>query len=242
MSRLLSSLGIGGASVDTRLPETAFTPGETIEATVEIEGGRSEQSIDAIYFALLTRDDAGDHVIGEFQVIEPFTMPAAESRTVTNEVTIPRWTPVTRAGHRVWLKTGLDVAWAVDPNDEDDIEVVPGPYLEALFGAVDELEFDPRGSSLREPVWLEDRPFAQAFRFEPRSGAYRDDVDALTIVCVPRETELRTVIEIDEREPMEAQEAVAYDSQEVFHTFDTTDPTMVRRQLESTIDQHTHTD
>lgn len=241
MSRLLSRLGIGAATVDTRLPETAFTPGETVEATVEIEGGRSEQTIDAIYFALLSRDD-GTRVIGEFQVTEPFTLGPNESRTVETELTVPPWTPITRGDRRVWLKTDLDVAWSVDPDDEDGIEVVPGPYLEAVLAAVDELGFEFRDSTLREPAWLEDRPFAQAIRFEPRKAAYRDDLDGLTIVSVPRETELRTVIEIDEQEEAEGTADVRYDSQEVFHTFDTTDPAMVRRQLESTIDQHTHTD
>lgn len=242
MSQLLSRLGIGAATVDTLLPRTELVPGETVEMTVEIDGGDAAQEIDAIYFALLTRDAGEDHVIDQFQLTEPFTLPAGETRTVNQSITIPRWTPITRDGRRVWLKTGLDVSWAVDPDDEDNIEVVPDSYVEALIGAIDELGFDYRDSSLREPDWLEDRPFAQAFSFVPGAEAYRDDLDELTVVCVPRDAELRTVIEIDEREPAEETGSVAFDVQEVFHTFDTSDATMVRRQLESTIDQYTHTD
>lgn len=242
MGQLLSRLGIGAATVDTLLPGTELTPGETVEATVEIDGGEAAQEIDAIYFALLTRDAGEDRLIDQFRLTDPFTLPAGERRTISQPVTIPPWTPITRGGRRVWLKTGLDVSWAVDPDDEDDIEVVPGPYVEALLGAIDQLGFDDRGSTLREPDWLGDRPFAQAFRFEPGARAYREDLDELTVVCVPRDSELKTVIEIDEQEPAEETGSVAFDSQEVFHTFDTTDATMVRRQLESTIDQYTHTD
>lgn len=241
MSRLLSSLGIGAATVDTILPKTTFSPGETVEATVEVEGGRSAQEIDALYFALLTRFDGEDRVIDRFKVAEPFTIPAGETRSVTTELTVPPWTPLTRDDCRVWLKTGLDVSWAVDPDDEDDIEVTPGPILEAVFAAVEALGFVGRGSALREPVWLDDRPFAQSFEFLPGPDAFRSDVDALTIVAVPRGEDLRTVVEIDEREPAEEETEVDFDQQEVFHTFETTDEDMVGRQLRSTIDRHTHT-
>lgn len=242
MNRLLSSIGIGAATVDTLLPEREFSPGETVEATVELRGGSSEQEIDALYFALLTRVDDDERVIDRFKITEPISLPPGETRTVTTEVTIPRWTPLTRADDRVWLKTGLDVSWAVDPNDEDDIEVTPGPIMDALFRAVDELGFDVRGSELREPDWLDNRPFAQAFEFGPGADVYRADIEQLTLVCLPREADLRTVVEIDEREPSELETAVDFDRQEVFHTFGTSNENMVRRQLKSTIDSHTHTE
>lgn len=241
MNRLLSRIGIGAATVDTLLPTTEFSPGETVEATVEMEGGRSEQQIDALYFALLTQAANEDRVIDQFKITEPVSLPAGGTQTITTEVTIPPWTPVTRDDCRVWLKTGLDVSWAVDPGDEDAIDVVPGPYVEALFAAVDELGFDYRGSEIRKPAWLDDRPFVQAFRFTPQTEEFRSDIDELMIVCNPREEELKTVIEIDEREPAEESTDVAFDQQEIIHIFETTNEDMVRRQLESTIDQHTHT-
>lgn len=242
MNRLLSSIGVGAATVDTLLPERDFIPGETVEATIELEGGRSDQEIDALYFALLTQVGNTDHVIDQFEITDSVSLPAGETLTMTSEVTIPRWTPLTRADHRVWLKTGLDVSWAVDPNDEDDIEVAPSPIMDALFQAVDDLGFEAHGSELREPDWLDDRPFAQAFEFGPGPDAYRDDIEELTLVFLPREDDLRTVIEIDEREPSEAETAVAFDRQEVFHTFGTSNENMVRRQLQTTIDSHTHTE
>lgn len=242
MRRLLSSIGIGTATVDTLLPTAAFSPGETVEAAVEIRGGSTEQRIDALYFALLTRGATDDRLIDQFKISEPFSMPAGETRTVTAEVTVPPWTPITRDDRRVWLKTGLDIAWAVDPNDEDDIDVVPGPFVAALVDAVEGLGFDYRDSTLREPAWLDDRPFVQAFRFGPGTDAFRSDIEALTLVCLAREDDLKTVVEIDEREPAEETTAVEFDRQEIIKTFETTNEDMIRRQLKTTIDRHTHTD
>jgi sporulation-control protein len=241
MSRFLSRIGIGAATVETRLPEGAFTPGQTVEATIEIDGGRSEQPIDELYLVLLARVGDQERVVAEFKTAESTTVPAGESLTITTDLTIPSWTPITRGDSKVWLKTGLDVSWAVEPSDEEDLEIVPGPYVEGLFAAVDELGFDYRGSELREPAWLEDQPFVQAFTFGPTTERYRADIDDLTFVCHPREEDLKTVVEIDEKEPAEEFAEVAYDKQEIVHVFETTNEDMLRRQLESLLAQYTHT-
>lgn len=119
MNRLLSSIGIGAATVDTLLPKTEFTPGETVEATVEMTGGNAEQEIDGLYFALLTRVDDEHVVVDQDEITESVSLAPGETRTLTTEVTVPPRTPVTEGECRVWLKTGLDISWAVDPNDED---------------------------------------------------------------------------------------------------------------------------
>jgi len=239
MGRLLSSLGIGAATVETILPDGALAPGETVEVTVEIKGGSVQQTIDGLYFGLLTKTDGSDQLIAQFRVVESLTVDAGQRRTIETEITIPPWTPVTRGDRRVWLKTGLDVSWAVDPNDEDDIVVAPGPHMEALFAAAEDLGFEPCESELREPKW-HDWPLVQAFRYEPGPAVYRDDVEALTLVPLSRERGLRTVIEIDEAEPAEAETDIAYDQQEILHVFETADRDRVRRQLRSRIDQNTH--
>lgn len=239
MGRLLSRLGIGAATVETILPDGAVTPGETIDVTVEIEGGSVQQTTDGLYFGLLTRTDGREQLIAQFRVAESLAIDAGQSRTIETAITIPPWTPVTRHDRRVWLKTGLDVTWSVDPNDEDDIAVAPGSHMEALFAAAEDLGFEPRGSEVRQPDW-HDWPLVQAFRYEPGPTVYRDDVEALTLVPLSRERGLRTVIEIDEAEPAEAETDVAYDQQEILHVFETADRDRVRRQLRSRIDQNTH--
>lgn len=241
MKRLLSSVGVGAATVDTLLPKTDLIPGETVEATVEITGGRSDQSFDALYFALVTKVKGSDIVLDQFKITDPFTIAAHETRTITTDVTLPLWTPVTGNDRRVWLKTGLDVAWAVDPTDQDDIDVVPGPHVEALLTAVTDLGFEYRSSELREPDWLEGRPVVQAFTYEPLTAPFDTDIDSLTVLCIPREEDLHTVVEIDERESVEDGTEVEFDEQEIALNFDTTNPDMLRRRLAATIDRYTHT-
>ena len=52
--KLLSSIGIGAAKVDTRLAKKSYTVGETIEGEVFIKGGKNEQDIDNIQLTLMT--------------------------------------------------------------------------------------------------------------------------------------------------------------------------------------------
>ncbi|MEF8826257.1 MAG: sporulation protein, partial [Halapricum sp.] len=203
MSRFLSRIGIGAATVDTRLPDEEFSPGETVDVTIEIDGGRTDQPIDELYLALRAQVADEDREVARFVTAESTTVPAGESQTVSTELPIPRWTPISQEDCRVWLKTGLDVSWALDPSDEEDLEISPDRFVMSLFAAVEELGFDYRGSEIREPAWVDDRPFVQAFRFAPTSEQYRAAIDKLTIVCQRRDADLKTVLEIDEREAAE---------------------------------------
>jgi hypothetical protein len=44
MGRILSSIGIGNATVDTVFPDTTVTAGETVAADVEVRGAQSRMS------------------------------------------------------------------------------------------------------------------------------------------------------------------------------------------------------
>ena len=60
--RLLSRVGIGAATVDTRLEKAEFTPGEEVRGVVEIKGGGTDQEIEGIYLAVQTyyKREVGD--------------------------------------------------------------------------------------------------------------------------------------------------------------------------------------
>ncbi|WP_227378830.1 sporulation protein [Haladaptatus halobius] len=239
MKRVLSSIGIGAATVDTILPKTQLKPGETVEVTVELEGGDSDQEITAIYFALLTQVDDDDVVLDQFQLNESFTLATGESRTTTTDITVPRSTPLTQDGQQVWLKTGLDVKWAVDPTDKDTIEIVPDAYLNALLDALNKLGFTTSHIGIEETPWLDRRQFLQKFEFTP-DGDQWPDLDGVTVMPVLRGEDLRVFMEIDECESAEHLTDQDYDKQEVSITFDTTNLDIIRRRLKSTIEAHTH--
>lgn len=241
MKRVLSSIGIGSATVDTILPGTELHPGETVEAIVEMEGGDSDQTIEAITLQLGTGVDGEDVVLDTFEIPGSFTLATDESRTARTDVTLPPWTPITRSDQSVWLRTVLDIEWAVDPSDEDAIDVVPGPYLEALFEAVDDLGFSYLTSSIEDVHRLDDHPFAQTFTFAADDGPFQDDLDGLTVTPVPQDDGLRTVVEIDEDEVAEDRTGHDFDRHEVTVTFETDNVAMMGRRLKSTIERHTHT-
>lgn len=239
MKRVLSSIGIGTATVDTILPKAELTPGETVELTVELDGGDSTQEIEAIYFALLTQVDGEDVVLEQFELSDSFSLESGDSKTRTTDITVPRSTPLTREDQRVWLKTGLDIEWAIDPTDEDTVEIVPDDRLDMLLEVLKELGFTTAAVTTRTTPWLDRREFLQAFSFSP-DGELWPDLDGLTAMPVVRSESLRAFVEIDEREEAEHLTDQDFDKQEVSMTFKTTNRDLIRRRVESTIESHTN--
>jgi sporulation-control protein len=238
MKRLLSSIGIGAATVDTILPQSAVRPGETLDLTVELSGGETAQRIDGLYFTLTAASDGGEWTVARYESDDAFTIEAGEERTEQVTVAIPVWTPVTRGGPRVSLATGLDIDWAVDPTDEDEVTVEPDDYVAALFTAAEQLEFDFVSSAVVETPWLDDRPFAQELVFTP-DERFERDVSKLVLTTIPRGDDLRLYIQVEQRD--EVAEAVGQDfnEQELSVTVTYANPEMIGRRISSTIDQFT---
>lgn len=203
MGRVLSRVGVGGATVDTILPDDEFSPGERVTATVEMVGGDGEQTIEAVYLKLVAddHDDETEYVLDTYELLDgTVDLAANETRTIETELRLPLWTPITTNGDiTVRIDTGLDIEWAVDPTDEDTIDIVPDEFTEALFTAISELGFAYLGAQLIDEVsWVEDRPVVQTFAFVPESESFDAHLDVLGVTCVPREDDLRVAVEINE--------------------------------------------
>lgn len=241
MNRFLSRVGIGSATVDLVLPATSFRPGERVEATAEVEGGDSDQRIEGLRLAVVagTAGSRDAKVVDSVTVFDGFLIEAGESRSVPVEFTVPRWTPITRDDVEVWIETGLDIDWAVDPSDTDAIEVVPGPYVEALFTAVEELGFEYEGTTLEDADWLEGRPYVQEFEFVPGTDHYRERVDELEIVCVPEDERLRIVAEIDLVDAVADPIDADFDEQEIPMSFESPNAARIKGRLENELRQQT---
>jgi len=240
MKRVLSSIGIGSATVDTVFPQTELVPGETVTAEVELYGGDATQEIDDIYFDLKTRLSEGDEerVITEFDIDKEIELSPGDERTVPVDIEIPPWAPLTRGGTSVWLETGLDIDWAVDPTDEDRIDIVPDEYIGALFDALDEMGFALRYAELVETPYLDDRPFAQELDFRPTDSRFTDDLDELEITLVPRSGDLRVFVEFDTVDEIADEYDMDFDEMEASLTFDRADADTIRRRLKNEIKQY----
>lgn len=218
LNRILSSVGIGSAKVDTILQDDCFAPGETFDAVVNIIGGKTEQEIGGLYFSLYcsyrasveVQDHEGETeetditqtlLLDKFKLSDPFVITPGEEKNIPLSFTLPLHTPLTLGKTRVWIETGLDIERAIDPGDKDDMEVVPNALVGSMFDALQELGFrlvsadcETSGSGF----WG-NQPLIQEFEFKPFGGPFRGRLDELEVVCFPEEDCVDVLMEIDRK-------------------------------------------
>ena len=191
-NKILASVGIGAATVDTKLQRSSYTAGAVVSGVIEIKGGNTEQQIDTIYLTLSTnyikeRNDTKYNetaIIKKVKVNEAFTIRANESHSIPFSFVLPADVPVTMGKTRVWIHTGLDIKNAVDPTDQDYIEVQPTPLAANILQSIEQLGFrlrkvDCEAASVR---LRRNYPFVQEFEFIPTNPTYRRRLDELEII------------------------------------------------------------
>lgn len=242
MRRVLSSIGVGNATVDTVLPRTELHPGETVEGTVELHGGDSTQEIDGVYFSLESRVESEDEVerrqLAEHELERSIELEPGDERELPVDFRIPRYAPLARGDAEVWIETGLDIDWARDPTDEDRLRVVPDERTAALFDAIEDLGFAYRYSELVDTPYLDDRPFAQEFDFRPTTDEFAERLDELEVTAMPRRDDLRVFVEFDQRDPVAEEHDLDFDEMETAITFERADADEIRSRLRSAIEHY----
>ncbi|TYS67636.1 hypothetical protein FZC76_13760 [Sutcliffiella horikoshii] len=100
-SKLITSVGIGSAKVDTKLKKNYFMQGEVLDGVVGILGGSSNQKIDAIHLKLMTlhghegSSRLTNTVIHTHKLNDSFTIHAGERKEIPFSFPIPLDTPIT---------------------------------------------------------------------------------------------------------------------------------------------------
>ncbi|WP_107841472.1 sporulation protein [Metasolibacillus meyeri] len=191
-NKVLASVGIGAATVDTKLQYTTYRAGEIINGIVEIRGGNAEQQIDTIYlnlYANYSKEVNGSKrnetaVLKRLRLNEAFTIRANELHNIPLSFELPIDVPVTLGQTRVWIHTGLDIKAAIDPTDKDYIEIKPTPLATQILQAVEQLGFhlrkvDCEATSTR---YQQNYPFLQEFEFVPTANIYRGRLDELEVI------------------------------------------------------------
>lgn len=203
MKKLLSRIGIGAADVDAVLPKASFELGETLAVEVNVHGGAVEQEIRGIDLALLTIYEANDRystgIIKEVKFRQPFTIAPGEEKSFSVPLTIPYSSPLTLGATKVWLKTGLDIEWSVDPKDQDDIQVRPDDRMRALFDALESLGFTLRSAYCEGAGMMFQRPFVQELAFLPSASVFRGRVNEIELICDCSEGQVTVFVEVDRR-------------------------------------------
>lgn len=207
LHRMLASVGIGAAQVDTVLEKATFEPGEQLRGVVRVKGGQVEQQIDTIYISLMTQyvrevDDKKvfeNAELGKYRVSEPFRIGAGEQRELPFSFPIPLHTPLSVGRTPIWLKTGLDIKSAVDPTDADRIEVTPNKEIRTILDAVAQLGFRLREATCEYAPRLGYSVFVQELEYVPVSGPFRGRLDELEVIVAPQNDYVDVFMQIDRK-------------------------------------------
>jgi sporulation-control protein len=205
--KLLASVGIGAAKVDTRLFKDSVIPGEVLEGEVYINGGDVAQDIDDIYLKLATeyKREVNDSTVYEecvmvnYRLLERFTIQAKEEVVVPFSLQLPYEIPLTIGRTPVYIRTGLDIKTAINPRDRDALEVRPHPLMQRVLQGVENLGFHLHKVDCEYTHHFGGTyPFVQEFEFRPR-GNYRSHLDELEVIFRLQPNELEVLLEIDKR-------------------------------------------
>ena len=244
MKKVLASIGIGSATVDTVLPSATVTPGETVDTEVHIRGGNAEQDVGKIRFELETRyateEGYEEADISRFTLAESLTIEPDQEETRRVEIEIPYNTPVTLGNVDVWVETELDIDWAVDPEDKDYLDVQPTPRLQAVFDVMDELGFSFRSAKCEaDPYgrYTTGQRFVQEFEFRAQAGPFRGSVDEVELVARPGPDELELFVEVDRRGGL-LSELADVDERKTQTTIRDADVGTIRDELRTLIERH----
>ncbi|SMG50580.1 sporulation protein [Paenibacillus aquistagni] len=206
-NRLLASVGIGNAKVDTLLEHSRYAPGGEVRGVVKMQGGQVSQKVDGIQLSLLTQyvRESNDNQrwetfeLSHYRISDAFTLQPNESKEYPFTIQLPYATPLTIGQAPVWLKTTLDIASAVDPNDNDRLEIIPNVEQSIVIDALNRLGFRLRKADCEyAPRIGGHHPFVQEFEFVPTSY-FRGDLDELEVIFIPIDGQLELLLQIDRR-------------------------------------------
>ena len=205
--KILASVGIGSAKVDTHLFEATAIPGGTLTGEVHVTGGGIAQEIEEIYLYVATkyRRESNDSSYYEeckllkHRVSSGMTLQPNEKKVIPVTIEIPYQTPLTIGHHEVYIRTGLDIAMAINPKDWDYISVEPHPMMQQVLDALKLLGFRSHKATCEyNPRLGRNYPFVQELEFKP-SGKYQKFFDELEVIFYLEPNRLEVMLEIDRR-------------------------------------------
>ena len=214
--KMFASVGIGSAKVDTVVETENIFPSGEIEGYIDIKGGSTPQKIDEIYlnvFAKYTKeytveDERGEeeeheskisHCIQKYKISINREVQEKEHFSVPFSFTLIPSAPISTANFPLWIHTGLDIKMAIDPTDKDYLDVIPHPYLNTVFGALENLGFFVREiENEYSKSHYGGFPFVQEIEFQPTT-LFRDRLDELEIIYFIKENGIDIIMEIDRK-------------------------------------------
>lgn len=210
LNKLLRSIGIGSARVDTVLANSDVVPGGFLKGEVRIVGGNATQEIEAIYIALMTdyEIEVDDNTVkrsfelSKVRLCDRFIVQESQELVMPFNIPIPLYTPVSMGKSKVWVQTSLDIKSAVDPQDRDYVQVRPHALVEAFLHSAERLGFRLYQADTEKVATRFTQsalPFVQEFEFKPISGEFRGKLDELEAVFSLADQSATVALQIDRR-------------------------------------------
>ena len=202
--KVLSSIGVGKATVDTVLDDSSYHAGGTMRAQVVLKGGASDQFIEGIQIGVVTSFMHDEYHREEFELVcydigHGWTIRAGETERVDVDLELPLDTPCTLGVIPVWVETRVALEKGRNASDRDPIEVQPGELGALLFEALESLGFRLVKADLEhKPHFFEVRlPMIQGLEFEVEYGDFKGRVAELEVIYVEYEDGMDLWLEID---------------------------------------------
>jgi sporulation-control protein len=178
--KLLASVGIGNAAVDTILLTETLLPGNPFNCEIQIQGGNVEQTISGIDLYLMTQikveTEEGKHhenlCLAQWRIQDTFTLAAQEKRIFPFHGTLPFETPITKlslTNHdtNVWLSTELNIDMGLDSSDKDLLLIHPTAIMQQVIKSVESHGFVLKKADV-------EKGFLNGGHFQSISGGYQE--------------------------------------------------------------------
>ena len=207
--KLLASVGMGSAKVDTFILSEQLNPGGECNLRVVIQASDSvEQDINGLELALCTsaksEKDLGDSEIkvNETVILSRWAMTPQElglsnsileaGQTIEYDLTISLHpeTPVTAVANnlsKVWIATGLDIDKGLDSSDKEYLDIHPTSFQKHAVEAMYELGYkilkvDVEKGYLRGNGFQSSVNCYQEFEFKRQAGLFSSSEAELSFV------------------------------------------------------------
>jgi sporulation-control protein len=147
--KILASLNIGGTIVDTILEKKELRQGEKVGGQLRLVGGKSEQKINNATLTLVCEyrydhKKSVKHTWKQVKIGPIGTIRPQEEKVIPFQLEVPETMPCTfhdylREGFCTNLITDLDIPFAINPHDNDEVTIQPHRDLQLLLDILESL-------------------------------------------------------------------------------------------------------
>lgn len=202
INKIMANVGIGSVSVDTVIENPRVCAGDEITGYIDIRGGKTPQRIEDIYLYVMTKVEKESNnikFVGK-EKIQEIVIPVSKDLSSKDNVRIPFsftlsiQTPITTIKTPVWIHTGLDIKSALDPKDNDSLQVSAHPYFQKVLNAMERLELVIYRVLNLEDFYYSGYSFLQEIEFRP-TGSFKYELENLKMLYIIYDNHIELLLE-----------------------------------------------